>query len=170
MTEEEKDTPEEKTPESVTETEQPKPKTKKEKAAALAKADVALAALEKAEAEGPVPDVIKCKRLECESMVVKMGDSSVIIGAHGSTAGVWIEARPPHDRFPRSLVAIYDDQEQGPVIGIYRDTGEKGLAMTCAISLDDDANPQIQVVAANGRIGQIGLIELLNRVKPDWQG
>lgn len=140
---------------------EPKPK---DKAAALAKADAAVAKSE------PIPDVLKCRQLECESMIVKMGASSVVVGAYGDTAGIWIEAKPEGDRFPRSLVAIYDDKMQGPVIGIYRDTGEQGLALTCAISLDEDANPQIQVVAANGRVGQIGLIELLNRVKPDWQG
>lgn len=94
---------------------------------------------------------------------------SVAAIANDDNAGVWIQCDAKNDKFPNSLIAIYDDVVQGPVIGFYRDTGEKDLAMTAAICLDDSGNPQIQVVTPDGKVGTLGLAELLNLVKPKWR-
>lgn len=106
-----------------------------------------------------------------DKMILRSGAhrGSVAAMANDDNAGVWIQCDAKNDKFPNSLIAIYDDVVQGPVIGFYRDTGEKDLAMTAAICLDDSGNPQIQVVTPDGRVGTLGLAELLNLVKPNWR-
>lgn len=105
------------------------------------------------------------------SLIVKSpsGKSSVTISVRDEVAGVWIQSSGSKDRFPYSVVSLYDDGVQGPVIGLYKDTAEKGLQMTIAIGLDADGNPMIQVPNGRGNVGYVGLGELMDAVKPGWR-
>lgn len=97
------------------------------------------------------------------------GKSSIIMQAMDGVAGLWVRSETPGDKYPESLIAIYDDATQGPCIGFYKDVKEENLAMTCAISMGADGYPQIQVPNGRGGYGFIGLTELLDKLKPEWR-
>lgn len=111
------------------------------------------------------------KQIVAESirLVSPSGKSVVTLQASDDIAGLWIEASPEGDKYPRSCVAIYDDKNSGPVIGFYRDIGEDNLAMHFAICLDEHGIPQLQVDNGRGGFGHIGLAALLDHLKPDWR-
>ena len=118
------------------------------------------------EAEPLVPEQLVARSIR---LVSPSGKSSITLQASDEIAGLWIDASPADDKYPRSCVAIYDDKHSGPVIGFYRDIGEKNLAMHFAICLDEHGIPQLQVDNGRGGYGFIGLASLLDYLKPDWR-
>lgn len=100
-------------------------------------------------------------------IVSESGKSDIVLSVRDETAGLWIQATSKDDRYPKSLVAIYDDEHQGPVIGFYRDTGEQ-LVMDCALAMGVNG-PMLQVANGRGGAGAISISELLDKVKPDWR-
>lgn len=103
------------------------------------------------------------------TLVSECGKSRITLKPYPDIAGLWIEAAPDGDKYPRSCIAIYDDKQQGPVIGFYRDVGEENLAMHFAISLGENSQPTLQVDNGRGGYGSIGLHEILDKVKPEWR-
>ncbi len=105
------------------------------------------------------------------SLTVKSpsGKSSIVMQADDTCTGVWIQSSGPNDRFPNSVVSLYDDGVQGPVIGVYKDTKEAGMQMTIAIGLDANGNPMLQIPNGRGGVGYMGLSELMDVAKPGWR-
>lgn len=102
------------------------------------------------------------------TLVSADGKSNVSLQAREDIAGIWVQSASKNDKHPKSSIAIYDD-DNGPVIGFYRDTGEANLALTFAVCLDKDGNPQFQITNGRGNVGFLNLGELLDKVKPDWR-
>lgn len=103
-------------------------------------------------------------------LVSPSGKSTVVLQARDDMAGLWINASPDGDRYPRSCISLYDAKDTGPVIGFHRDTGEEsGMALHFAICLDEHGIPQLQVDNGRGGYGFIGLAALLDHLKPDWR-
>lgn len=144
---------------------QSKRQAKKDALAKKGDAVFANPAIAEGEAEPKLQDLV------VGSLVVKSpsGRSSVTIQARDDCSGVWIQSSGLNDRFPNSVVSLYDDGVQGPVIGIYKDVKEKGMQMTIAFGVDADGNPMIQVPNGRGGVGYIGLGELLDTAKPGWR-
>jgi len=100
-------------------------------------------------------------------IVSESGKSDIVLSVRDETAGLWIQSSSKNDRYPKSLVALYDDEHQGPVIGFYRDTGEQ-IVMDCALAMGING-PMLQVSNGRGGAGSISISELLDKVKPDWR-
>lgn len=94
--------------------------------------------------------------------------SSISLQTNEHIAGIWIQSASLQDKFPKSSIALYDD-DNGPVIGFYRDTGEKDLALTFAIGVDENGDPVLQVHNGRGNTGLLRLGELLDKVSPGWR-
>ncbi len=124
------------------------------------------------DADTPEPDnkVIKGDVIIEGRLIVRSPDkrSQIAICPMESCAGIWINSEPEGDKYPKSTIAIYDDKNQGPVIGFYKDTGLTGLALTVAIAMGE-TGPCIQVEDGRGGYGWIGLHELLDKHKPEWR-
>lgn len=118
----------------------------------------------------PESKVIKGDVIIEGRLVVRSVDkrSQIAICPMEDCAGIWINSEPEGDKYPKSTVAIYDDKNQGPVIGFYKDTGLTGLALTVAIAMGE-TGPCIQVEDGRGGYGWIGLHELLDKHKPEWR-
>lgn len=130
---------------------------------------------EKVEPDGPKvhqgPQVFKGDILIEGALCVRSADgkSSIQIAPMEGTAGIWVQSETKDDKYPRSSIAIYDNND-GPVIGFYRDIGEKDLAMTFAIGIDQkNGLPCLQVANGRGGFGSIGITELLDKAIPGWR-